>query len=70
VTGQGAVFLRDSGVRTITSVLQRDLSTRSGVAGSTFRTLSEIGISTQLDGTLAIDEVTLQRALEADSASV
>lgn len=56
----------DSTVRAITSQLQRELSTVAPDIASGFRTLADIGITTERDGTLKIDQAKLDKAFDAN----
>ena len=69
-TKQSAVLQGDTTVRTIQSQLRSILgSTVSGVAG-TLTNLSQIGVSFQKDGTLALDTTKLSSALSSSFSNV
>ena len=63
-TGEAGELLGDRVLRTVESRLSRTLS--GGVAEGEFRTLSEIGISLQRDGTLQLDNARLNDVLAND----
>jgi flagellar hook-associated protein 2 len=67
-TDRGASLAGDPAVRTLQSKLQRLLTTQIG--GSTVRTLADVGVKTARDGSLSLDETTLQAALGRDPGSV
>lgn len=68
-TQQGGPLSSDAGTRAIGAQLQRLLGETVG-GSSAFRSLSSVGISTQRDGTLALDGGKLQAALDADRPGV
>lgn len=57
-------LIGDATVRSITTQLQRELGTPTLGAAADFRILAEIGISTERDGTLKIDNVKLDKAFD------
>lgn len=62
-TQQAAILQGDSSVRSIQSQIRNTLtSTLAGIGGS-YTTLSQIGVSFQKDGTLAVDSTKLQSAI-------
>ena len=63
-TGEGGVLLGDSTTRGLESQLRQGLT--NPVADGGFESLAEIGITTNRDGTLGIDETTLDNALAND----
>lgn len=63
-TGEAGELLGDSTLRTIESRLRSTLS--GGVAEGEFRTLSNIGISLQRDGTLQLDDARLDEVIVND----
>lgn len=65
-TEEAGALIGDSTVRNIESQLRREISSRFGWAGSAYRYLSDVGISTTRDGTLEIDQDRLSEALESD----
>jgi flagellar hook-associated protein 2 len=62
------ILLGDSTVRNVNSQVRSALNTP--VQGGAFSALAEIGISLQRDGTMAIDEPALDKALSDDMAGV
>lgn len=70
VTSRGGLLLGDSGVRGISGGLQRELGGTVTGIDSVFSSLSELGIATQTDGTLALDSGVLKEAIDADRAGV
>lgn len=64
-TRQGGALLGDSGVRNIAEQLRREL-TSSVVGAGTFESLASIGVTTQLDGRLAVDTADLDAAFTTD----
>jgi len=63
-------LLGDALLRGIESQIGLDLSNRvDGVSGA-YTTLASLGITRQVDGTLAVDDAKLNKALENDSAAV
>lgn len=65
----GSVLIGDSTTRTAQTRLRDILNIESGNE-SAFSTLSEIGISTQLDGSLKIDDEKLSKALDTNRDDV
>lgn len=70
-TKVGATLNGDATVRTLQGLL-RDTgnTTPAGIAGSTYETLSSLGIRFQQDGTLLLDETTLNSAIDTDFTAV
>ncbi|WP_280346244.1 flagellar filament capping protein FliD [Pseudomonas sp. BN607] len=68
-TTSAAALTSDSSVRNIVSGLRNQLIS-SSTDGGTIKLLSQLGVSTQNDGTLAVDEDKLDAALETNAASV
>lgn len=68
-TTTAAALTSDSTVRNIVSGLRNQLISNSG-DGGTIKLLSQLGVSTQNDGTLSIDDDELEAALEKNAASV
>lgn len=64
---QGAVLQGDATVRTIQSQLRAVLNGALTTAGGGLTTLSDIGVSFQKDGTLALDATKLQKAMDDPS---
>lgn len=65
-TRQGGPLFGDGGVRNIVDQIRRELSSSVTGAAETLDTLAEIGITAQLDGTLAVDAGDLDAAFAAD----
>lgn len=63
-TKTGAVLNGESGATAIVTALRKALN--APVAGGTPTTLSDIGITFQRDGTLAIDDTKLQKSLDSN----
>lgn len=69
-TGEKGALIGDSSVRAITGQVRNILTSAvTGAAGSV-HSLTEVGISLQRDGTLALDSGKLQTALTTDSQAV
>jgi flagellar hook-associated protein 2 len=69
-TQQAAILTGDSGTRGLLSAL-RDMATQSFAAGASgFRTLSDIGVSMQRDGTLSINSSKLNSVLNGNPDEV
>lgn len=62
-TKKGAILQGDSTVRTFQNQLRSMLSAAAGGSSNTLRTLSDVGIAFQLDGTLAINQTRLDSAV-------
>ncbi len=60
----GGALLGDSAVRALAADVRTTVSGFAGSASGVFRALVEIGITTELDGTLVIDDVALDAALD------
>ncbi|MDZ4201253.1 MAG: flagellar filament capping protein FliD [Gallionella sp.] len=60
---KGAILQGDSTVRTFQNQLRSMLGATAGEASNTLRTLSDVGIAFQLDGTLAINQARLDSAI-------
>jgi flagellar hook-associated protein 2 len=67
---QASVLTGDSTVRLVQSQLRSLIGGAVTGASSTLNTLSSIGISTQSDGTLALDTTKFSAALASDASSV
>lgn len=63
-------MLGDALLTSIESQLRRTISDPVSGQGSSYQTLASIGISTQLDGTLAIDSTKLQKAMSTNFEAV
>lgn len=61
---QGAILQGDSTVRSLQAQLRGTLSSSLTGTGSSYTTLSQIGVSFQKDGTLAVDSAKLQTAID------
>lgn len=68
-TGQGGVLLGDNTPRNLINQIRREIGSSIN-NGSTYTSLSSIGITTQRDGTLALDSSDLADAIENDFESV
>lgn len=62
-TKQGAILQGDSTVRSLQAQLRGTLSSSLTGTGASYTTLSQIGVSFQKDGTLAVDSAKLQSAI-------
>ncbi|MDY6948432.1 MAG: flagellar filament capping protein FliD [Pseudomonadota bacterium] len=62
----GGPMLGDAMLTGIDAEIRRTLSTPVAEAGDTFQTLASLGIATQKDGTLAIDDTKLDAAMAAN----
>lgn len=62
-TGASGTLLGDSTIRSVESRLRGVMSDMVGEQGDALRTLSSVGISLQLDGTLSVDEERLDSLL-------
>ena len=60
----------DASVRGLLAQLRREISDSVVGASGSFRTLTDLGIRTALDGTLTLDSGRLDKALEADHLAV
>ncbi len=67
--GSGGPLAGDRGAREVIRQLSQLTSTQLADSGD-FRTLADIGVRTESDGTLSIDNVRLDAALELDSGGV
>ncbi len=67
-TALGGPLLGDATVRGIRDQVRRELSVGVTDATAAFQTLSEIGIETQLDGSLKVNDERLSEVLEQDFA--
>lgn len=62
-TGEAAPLLGDATVRGIRNALRRELGSAFDIAGASFRTLADIGITTQANGDLQLDDARLSAAI-------
>ena len=70
-TRQGGALLGDPTLRDFMSNIRRLVGSPSdGLAGNAFKGLSELGVTTNLDGTLRVDSTKLAAAFASDSAAV
>jgi flagellar hook-associated protein 2 len=70
-TGRAGLLLGDSLLRNVESRIRRAATdVVDGLDNATFRALGDVGITTAEDGTLALDNVKLGAALEADPDAV
>lgn len=65
-TGKGAILQGDSVPRGLTSQLRSILSSAVSGLGGAYRSLADIGITTQKGGTLALNQTKLSDAMKAD----
>ncbi len=70
ITQTAGPMLGDSLLSSIESQLRRAISEPVAEAGSTYPTLAAVGILTQADGKLAVDDAKLQLALSGDFTAV
>jgi flagellar hook-associated protein 2 len=63
-------MLGDSLLSGLESQMRRTLTDPVAAAGDTYRTLASIGITTQADGTLVVDDTKLQKALSVNFEAV
>ncbi|MHB1591891.1 MAG: flagellar filament capping protein FliD [Sulfuricella sp.] len=68
-TKQGAILQGDSTLRSIQSQL-RDVLNRPLIGDGAFSNLSQLGVSFQKDGTLAVDSVKLQSAIDNNFSDI
>ena len=68
-TKQGAILQGDSTVRSIQSQLRGVLS-RQLIGGGAFSNLTQVGVSFQKDGTLAVDSAKLQSAIDNNFSDI
>jgi len=69
-TKQGAPLLGDATVRSVRDQLRRELSVIVGDADASFNSLLNIGIETNVDGELEIDDTRLNSALASDFSKI
>lgn len=70
-TKKGGPLNGDATVRTLQGLMHSAASQTPGeLSGSTYQTLSALGISFQKDGTLALDEAKLTNAIDTDFSAV
>jgi flagellar hook-associated protein 2 len=70
-TKTGAALNGDATVRTLQGLLRNaGNTTPASISGSTYETLSSLGIRFQSDGTLALDETMLNSAIDSDFTAV
>lgn len=69
-TGEAAPLLGDSVVRGIKDTLRREVGNAVDVAGATFRTLAEIGITTEPNGRLELDDTKLSDLISQEFDAV
>ena len=69
-TQQSGPLFGDAGVRNILYQLRREITASVGEDGAAFRSLSEIGITTQVDGKLSLDSAKLDAAFTANFDAV
>jgi len=66
---KGAVLTGDSGALSVPSALRREISTAVASSG-TITSLSSLGITSQRDGTLTVDDVKLSKAISTDAGNI
>ncbi len=69
-TGEKGLLLGDAGVRGVQNQLRNVITGLVEGASESFGSLTDIGISTQRDGTLALDSTKLSAAVDADPDGV
>lgn len=69
-SGKAGALIGDAYVRGLENQVRRDITDAVTSASGTYGSLAEIGIRTQADGTLKIDDTVLNAALEKDFDSV
>lgn len=69
-TKEGSVLTGDSGLRNIQSALRQMVTQAFGGGSAGLRNLSDLGVSAQRDGTLALDSSKLTAALNSSGAEV
>ncbi len=69
-TGEKGALLGDAAVRNVSSRIRREMNEAIASLGADFKTLADIGITTQDTGALAIDEETLQAALDDNPEAI
>jgi flagellar hook-associated protein 2 len=69
-TKSAGPLLGDAGLRNIGFQLRREFNSLIQDSGIPFQTLSEIGVSTELDGTLSLDTTKLDAALSTNAEGV
>ncbi len=67
---QGAILQGDATIRTIRSQIRNVLNSAASGASGALTTLSQIGVSFQKDGTLALDSAKLNSALSSNFSNV
>ncbi len=69
-TGDAGIFLGDATLRTLRNQVRSEISNSVNDIGGPFSMLVDIGITTQIDGTLVIDSTRLGNALNTNFADV
>ncbi len=69
-TGKSGALLGDSTLLGITSRLSRSLGSQFGASGDAVRSLADLGIKFELDGSLSVDDTKLDSALAASPEQV
>ena len=67
---QGGILIGDSATRYVSSQLRSTLNSAFDSLGGSYRSLSEIGITTERDGTLKIDNAKLNEEISNDPGAV
>ncbi|RJG01153.1 flagellar filament capping protein FliD [Noviherbaspirillum sedimenti] len=69
-TRQGAILNGDATVRTIQTQLRSILTTAVGGDAGAYTLLSQVGVSVQKNGTLALDSTKLQKAVDSNFSDI
>lgn len=69
-SGQGSILLGDATLRNVTNQVRQIINSPVDNLTGTFSTLSELGITTDENGTLNIDEAKLNKAIDNDIESL
>ncbi|MCF6323193.1 MAG: flagellar filament capping protein FliD [Gammaproteobacteria bacterium] len=69
-TQQGGILLGDSVLRSVEGRLRREVNNTIEGLSSRFQSLAEIGITTERDGTLVVDNSTLEAAVSSSPEAV
>ena len=69
-SGKAGALASDSLTRYIESSINAEINTAPTSVTGSYKSLTDIGITFQQDGTLAVDDATLTTALQSDSANV
>lgn len=69
-SGEAAALLGDPIARDVKENLRREIGSVVGPLGATFRTLVEVGVTTNVDGTLSVDDTRLSAAIDTNFDAV